>query len=250
MPPHFKYDITRVLLEDLHLKYRLTPKEIADRLGCSYTLILHYFKVYNIKKLPKYERMEGKNFGILTVAELMGFKNGNALWHCTCRCGGSIIASTAALNFGKIRSCGCLSSKSRVKHGMSKSRPYSIWRGIKTRCNNPNALNFHRYGGRKIFYDPRWEDFSAFWEDMGSSYQDGLTIERIDNDKGYFKENCMWINYDKQNFNKSTNVFLIHDGRRQTITEWAKELGISRKIFYYLHGRGLSDNDIFNKILQ
>ena len=84
---------------------------------------------------------------------------------------------------------------------------------------------------------------------MGDSYLDGLTIERKDNNLGYSKENCVWIDYRSQNFNKRTNVFLVHDGRTQTATEWALELGINRKTIYYLHDKGLGDEEIFDSIL-
>jgi hypothetical protein len=249
MPPKPKYGITKELLEDLHLMQGIAPKDIAASLGCNHTLVLYYIKKYNIKKLPKYERLEGKRFGRLLVTNFARIEGRSALWNCLCDCGNSTKATTANLKFGKVQSCGCLAVEIATKHGLSATRPYSIWRGIKTRCTNPNAISYHRYGGRGISYDPRWEDFSLFWSDMKDGYQDALTIERINNDLGYSKNNCVWVDYRRQNFNKSTNVLLTNEGKTQTVTEWSKELKVDKKLLYYLHSKGLSDSDIFNRVI-
>jgi hypothetical protein len=249
MPPKPKYGITKDLLEDLHLNQRRTPKEIASQLGCHHSLVLWYIKKYDIPKLPKYERLEGKRFGRLVVVSFAGIKGRSAVWDCQCDCGNLAKATTANLNFGKVKSCGCLSTTASKKHHWVASRPYIIWQGMKTRCDNPKSIGYHRYGGRGITYDPRWKEFSVFWEDMGENYRDDLTIERKDNNAGYSKGNCVWIDYRRQNFNKCTNVFLVYDGRTQTATEWALELGVNRRTIYYLHDRGLCDAEIFDKIL-
>jgi hypothetical protein len=246
MPPKPKYGITKEMLEDLHLIQGITPKDIAARLSCDHTLVLYYIKKYNIKKLPKYERLGGQKFGRLTVKRFAGIKERSASWDCLCDCGKSTMATTANLRFGSVKSCGCLSIDAPTKHGLSTSRQYHIWRALKTRCDDPDAINYHLYGGRGISYDPQWKDFSAFWEDMGESYKDGLTIERVNNNQNYSKDNCIWIDYHKQNFNKRTNVFLTHKGKKQTITEWGLELGVNRRILYYLHGKGMTDKEIFD----
>jgi hypothetical protein len=66
-------------------------------------------------------------------------------------------------------------------------------RDLRNRCDNPNHQAYDNYGGKGITYDPRWKDFSAFWEDMADGYFDGATIDRIDNTKGYFRDNCQWL---------------------------------------------------------
>lgn len=250
MPPKPRFGITKELLEELHLNQKMTPKDISLKLGCDHTLVLYYLKKYNIKKLPKYERLEGMRFGRLLVLRFLEVRGRSALWECACDCGKTTIATTANLKFGKVQSCGCLAIETSTKHGLSSSRPYRIWMALKTRCDDPDAINYHLYGGRGIAYDPRWKDFNAFWEDMGESYREDLTIERVNNNKGYSKENCIWIDRSRQNFNKRSNVVLTLDGRRQTATEWAQELNINRKIIYYLHDKGLSDVEIFDKILH
>lgn len=250
MAPRPKFNITKEALADLHRNQNLTPRQIADKFGCSHSLILHYLKKYEIEKLPKYERLEGERFGKILVEEFVGVHNNNAVWKCLCDCGNYLTATTASLKFGKVQSCGCLVSELKTTHGMADSRQYRIWQAMKTRCSNPNAINYDGYGGSGISYDPRWEDFLAFWSDMNEGYNDSLTIERIDNSKGYSKENCIWADYRTQNLNKTNNVRLSYNGRKMTITEWADILHVDRKYLYYLHSRGLTDEQIIVPLMR
>ena len=80
-----------------------------------------------------------------------------------------------------------------VTHGHSGKRYYDTWVQMLQRCNNPKNKKYPIYGGKGITVDPKWETFEGFWEDMGSTYEDGLTIDRIDSSKGYYKENCRWL---------------------------------------------------------
>jgi hypothetical protein len=153
-------------------------------------------------------------------------------------------------NFGKNHSA-LLSSnwngENGKMHAISKTRQYHIWQAMKTRCGNPHAINYSKYGGSGITYDPSWELFQNFWKDMKEGYFDNLTIERIDNSKGYSKENCIWADYSKQNNNRNYCVFLKYNGKTKTITEWATELGINRKSLYWYHNLGLSDSEIMKR---
>ena len=80
-----------------------------------------------------------------------------------------------------------------TKHGMRKTKIYSIWANMKDRCSNPRASNYSRYGGRGINYCQSWESFESFYSDMNHSYKDGLQLDRIDNNGNYCKENCQWL---------------------------------------------------------
>lgn len=110
-------------------------------------------------------------------------------------------------------------------HGMHNTRVNHIWRQMKYRCTNPNAPEYRNYGARGITYDPRWESFQNFVEDMGIP-DDKLTLERKDNNKGYSKENCYWATYKEQQNNKRTNRLETAFGRTQTLTQWSEETGI------------------------
>lgn len=121
-----------------------------------------------------------------------------------------------------IQSCGC-THKTRT-HNLSSSSTYRIWRGMKSRCTNNKCKEYDRYGGRGITICERWGKFEMFLEDMGIR-PEGLSLDRVDNDKGYCKENCRWATVEEQNRNKRNNTFLTIDGKTMTISEWVEQDG-------------------------
>ena len=134
--------------------------------------------------------LTNRKFGKLTaLVRVENNSHGKAMWSCLCDCGNYSIVNTSDLTRGKTTSCGC----NRSRHGMSKTRFHSIWTSMRDRCNNPNCEFYYCYGGRGIGYDKSWDVFENFYNDMYSCYEEGLSIERIDVNKGYCKENCKWI---------------------------------------------------------
>ena len=111
-------------------------------------------------------------------------------------------------NGKKQKSCGC----HKGVHGMSKTRIYKIWEDMKKRCDNKSNKYYKNYGGRGISYDPKWSNFTNFYEDMKYTYEDNLTLDRIDNNGNYCKDNCQWITH-------SVNAGKDHKGRKQSV-EW------------------------------
>ena len=110
-------------------------------------------------------------------------------------------------------------------HGKRHTKAYSIWCAMKTRCNNPNASNYHDYGGRGISVCDRWNDFAAFYEDMGDA-ENGMTLERIDTNGNYEPDNCRWATMKEQGSNKRNNVLITANGKTQNVMQWAEETGI------------------------
>lgn len=144
----------------------------------------------------------GQKFNLLTVKSYYGRVGKNAAWNCLCDCGNEKVVLGFLLKNGDTKSCGCYyqSIKNLPRsHGYSRSREYHIWQNMKRRCQDTEQSD---YGGRGISYDPRWETFEGFWEDMQEGYSDVLELDREDVNMGYFKENCRWVDKSTQQYNR------------------------------------------------
>ena len=150
----------------------------------------------------------------------------NARWVCRCTCGNTTIAYGQDLQRGRVKSCGCYVREKHTRHGMAKTGLYRLWQAMIQRCENPNASNYDRYGGKGITVCERWHDFASFAADMPPR-PPGHTLDRIDGNKGYEPGNCRWATYAQQNLNVSRNRYLEHDGKRLTIKEWAMATGLT-----------------------
>lgn len=119
-------------------------------------------------------------------------------------------------------------------HGMAKTPIWRIYFRMRERCNYKNKDNYHLYGGRGI--KCQWESFQDFYEDMNESYlkhinkygRENTTIDRIDVNGNYCKENCRWATVKEQSRNKRNNIFYVYRGERLTISQWAERFGITR----------------------
>lgn len=120
-----------------------------------------------------------------------------------------------------------------IKHGFAgKGRPlvYRIWRNMHTRCNNPNRKAYADYGGRGIKVCERWSGnngFVNFLADMGHPPPEHC-IERVDNDQGYCKSNCIWVTKGAQSKNRRHNWRVRIDGQVLNASEAAMRLGFNR----------------------
>jgi len=161
----------------------------------------------------------GDKFGQLIVVKAYCEKNPSGKWKhlCECECGNKKTIVGNHLKGGKILSCGCyiakITSERMTKHGKHGSQTYSIWKGMRKRCNNPNEPAYPRYGGAGIKVCDRWSNYELFLEDMGER-PEGLTIDRIDGAKGYYNENCRWATYTEQARNRSCKNKTNHVGIR------------------------------------
>ncbi len=194
-----------------------------------------------------------KKYGKLTVIKRDylfrkdGSKTADAAWLCLCDCGKNKVIRGSSLISGKTKTCGCSTTDAVTTHGMSKTRTYSTWRSMRERCLSETNKSFHRYGGRGITVCDRWvKNFKTFVLDMGEK-PTGMSLERINNDKGYSPDNCRWATKREQDRNKSTNRFIEHNGERLCVSDWAAKIGISHKTLHYRivvsgwsHGKALT----------
>ena len=189
--------------------------------------------------MSKLQDITGQRFSRLVVLERAGrAPSGHVTWKCRCDCGNEVVAYGLSLKCGNTRSCGCirkeqLRERNRthdLKQGNEST--YNSWANMKSRCNDKNNPDYHYYGGRGITHDPRWADFKNFFEDMGPKPDDSLTIERIDNNGNYCKENCKWGTRKEQARNKSNNRYLTYNGDTLLLSEWADKLGINKGTIY------------------
>jgi len=138
----------------------------------------------------------GKKFNRLTVIKKDGHIGKKLVWECLCDCGNITRVATSEIISGHTKSCGCWNHEVCVNkfltHGKRDHPLYNTWGKMRQRCNNPNNSDYPKYGGRGITICDEWEDFQIFLTDMEHGYKKGLSLDRIDNDKGYSKENCKW----------------------------------------------------------
>lgn len=182
----------------------------------------------------------GQKFNKLTVLRSAGHQGRGRMVEAQCECGNVTTANIDNIRNGHTTSCGCqkiLSGIERAKHGHSRngsrSRTYSIYRDMRTRCENPNYKEFYLYGGRGITVCDRWKQgYEFFLADMGEC-PPGMTLERDRVNDGYSPENCRWATPAEQSVNKRNNVFIEYEGRRQTVSQWASELGLNAGRMYY-----------------
>jgi hypothetical protein len=175
--------------------------------------------------MKKVKISKGDKYGMLTIIKEVGKTKETRNVKCRCECGNVCIKNINKIRSGWTKSCGCLNKKiikeRSTTHGLSGSPEYRIWRSMKERCALKKNKSFHRYGGRGIAVCKEWTDsFARFYSDMGEHPQ-GMTLDRIDNNGNYCKENCRWTTKLEQANNTRRNVFY----KGKTLAQWSRELG-------------------------
>jgi hypothetical protein len=174
-------------------------------------------------------------------------KGKNVYWVCICDCGQEKDILGTSLRSGKSKSCGCgmTITQFQNKHKMVGTRTYTSWASMKSRVLTPSSDKKKRIYGDLEICD-RWvESFEEFMNDMGVAPTEKHTIDRIDNTKGYFPENCRWATQAEQNRNYSLNRNITFNGKTQCAMDWSKELGIPHYLIYQRLRKGWSTERIF-----
>lgn len=196
-----------------------------------------------MKANEKYARsLVGERFGKLVVLHATSEPlMSTTRWKCICDCGNYVYPAAHNLINGRSTSCGCLRriraaefAKSRSKHGGCKTRLYGIWRNMISRCYYEKDKCYRTYGGAGITICDEWRnDFKAFrnWA-IANGYNDSLSIDRIDVQKGYQPQNCRWADSFEQANNRTDTVYLTRNGSTKPLSIWAQELGIPRGVLY------------------
>ena len=170
--------------------------------------------------------LTGQKFGKLTVITRDESRKGRAYWICKCECGNTTVVPSCDLRSGHTQSCGCKWFESHnAKHKMKHTRIYSIWCGMRKRCYDPKDKVYQRYGAEGITVCHEWNNFLTFYQwSIENGYTDELTIDRIDNKKGYSPDNCRWSTHTEQNRNRCNTVMVHNNGKLEPLPKLCEDL--------------------------
>lgn len=192
--------------------------------------------------------MIGEKFNRWTVLEEHSYK-----CKCLCECGTIKLVNKQNLKRGASKSCGCLKREQTIerstKHNLRhETKLYGVWASMKQRCYNPRNKKFKRYGSRNIKVCDEWLEFEGFYKwAINNGYEDGLTLDRIDNDKNYYPENCRFTDAKTQANNTSRNVRIEILGINDTLANHERRFGINQETLKYRYSKGLRDYELIKK---
>lgn len=172
--------------------------------------------------MPKLIEMIGKKFNKLLVLRDSGLRGARnrIKYVCLCDCGNESIVFGDPLRRGHTKSCGCDKKIIMTKHGKHGTNSYRTWDKMIQRCTNPNNHAYRYYGGSGIFVCSEWLDFKGFYKGMGDR-PDGMTIDRLNHEDGYYKDNCIWATQEDQMRNTSRNIIVSISSKLITVSELA-----------------------------
>ena len=178
---------------------------------------------------------------MLTVLSISSAPGGQGIkGTCRCSCGEVTVTNMRQVVRGAVLSCGCYriqrARDCNTKHGMRKTKEYGVWKAMHARCENRNTRAADNYINRGIRVCKRWKSFETFYADMGPRPSSKHSIDRIDNNKGYSKENCRWATIHEQANNKRTTRRISHNSEVKSVSEWDRSLGypagtINRRLY-------------------
>lgn len=207
---------------------------------------------------PKLKDISGQRFGRLTVIERAespvnkSSRGTGSFWLCKCDCGNTCIVRRPYLIRGCTKSCGCLFKEHhgipQNLNGLSKHPLYSVWTSMRDRVKRQNLWHYKYYGGRGIKVCTEWDtDFLAFYNwAITHGYEQGLELNRINNDGDYCPDNCEFTTEIRNKNNRSNTIYVEYKGRTQPLSDWCRELNLPRDTIYWrLHSAKWDVNRAF-----
>ncbi len=206
-----------------------------------------------------FKDLTGQKFGRWTVKSWVGWRHlkwgKRSLWLAVCDCGTEKIVTGSG--FYDSKSCGCYRKERSTTHGRSfqkrgdkNASVYNTWRCMTQRVTNPKARWYSCYGGRGIKIDPAWKSFEQFLLDVGEKPSPNHSLDRIDTDKDYCKENCRWATAKEQNWNMRKNVMVEYNGETLCLGEWEYRLGLGKGCLRQRLKRGWSTEKAMTEPVQ
>lgn len=191
--------------------------------------------------MSAFKDLTGKKFNYLTAVRVDSVRpNKGTFWVFRCDCGKELVLKGTIVTRATKpqKSCNECYQKRRLLHGMTNTKEFFAWRGILSRCNNDKDEAYENYGGRGINVCNRWSEFNNFFEDMGYAPSKKHSIDRIDNNKGYCKENCRWATAIQQHRNKRNTTYITFNGETKTLCDWAAQYKLTQQALFYRMKRG------------
>ena len=204
----------------------------------------------------KQKDIAGLRVGYLSATKRIGSDGRRSVWMISCDCGQTRVMKLQnymkLVREGRPASCGCkkkeLASAAQRTHGMSRHPAFAVWRSMLDRCRLPSHRAWKNYGGRGITVCLQWqESFEKFWADMGSTYQRGLCLDRIDNDGPYMPGNCRWATYRQQARNTRQTRMVDSPLGRMLVCELSELTGIGQTTLLYRISRGVTGEALISK---
>lgn len=189
-------------------------------------------------RLGDFQDFTGQRRGSFLIKEQAPFVRGKSRkWVCVCNCGNIKIETS-----GNIKRAAYLRCNERCTAPQkSKMRFYMTWRGMILRCTDKNNRDYKHWGGRGITVCEEWaSDYFCFHKWAEERYKKGLSLDRIDNNKGYFPENCRYTTPRIQCNNRRSNRLVKLNGKTKTLSDWLRTYNIPKITFFARVKKGWS----------